>query len=190
MRYSLDLENIFFRYTIGICVLALLLVAGAYAYLGTFSRYGGDDYCEAARIYVASSPIAAVFQRYFAEDWPRATMRYSNLLFVGFSESLGIYKMQITMASMVVLWFAGCVWLAHEIRKLVKADWSFWLDLFFGLTFGFFSLKQAPNLYESVYWRSAMMTHFAPLVFGLFLFAFVIRQVRAAEEKSPSVLVY
>lgn len=186
---QLNFRNIFFRYIVGAGVLSLLLAAGLYAYLGSFSRYGGDDYCEAARIR-QSSPFAAVFERYFFEDWPRATMRYSNLLFVGFSELLGSYSMPVTMASMVVLWFAGTVWGTYELRKLLNIHWDFLLDLFVGLTFGFFSLRQAPNLLETVYWRSAMMTHFAPLVFGSFLCAFLLRQARTSEGKSYSLPAY
>ncbi|MGE5379080.1 MAG: hypothetical protein ACM3XO_28815 [Bacteroidota bacterium] len=190
MRFSGDFKDIFFRYILGLAVLVLVFAAGMYAYLGTFSRYGGDDYCEAALIRT-SSPIAAVFERYFGADWPRATMRYSNLLFVGFSESLGRYNMQITIPLMILLWFAGCIWLTHEIRKISRVQWDFLVDLFLGLTFGFFCLRQAPDLFQTVYWRSAMMTHFAPLVFSLFLFSFVIRQARRiAEGKSPAWFVY
>ena len=190
MRSSVKFEEIFLRYILGLSVLVLLVAAGMYAYLGNFSRYGGDDYCEAALVRT-SSPVAAVFERYFGEDWPRPTMRYSNLFFVGLSESLGRYNMQITMPVMVLLWFAGCIWLTHEIRKFLQVDWSFLLDLFLGLTFAFFCLRQAPDLFETVYWRSAMMTHFAPLVFGLFLFSFSIRQARRiAAGESPSHLTY
>ncbi|HJS19051.1 MAG TPA: DUF6056 family protein [Anaerolineales bacterium] len=189
MQNSLNFEKNFLRYVIGIAVFVLLIAAGLYATLGTYSRYGGDDYCEAARVR-ASSPLAAVFDRYFDEDWPRPTMRYSNLLFVGISESLGRYNMPITMAFMVVLWFVGCVWSVCEIRRFLKIDWAFWVDLFLGLIFGFFCIKLAPNLFETVYWRSAMMTHFAPLVFGLLLLSFLIRQARISESRSPSLWIY
>lgn len=185
----LSFENTSFRYIIGICVGALLLVAAIYAYLGTFSRYRADDYCEAVRIR-RTSPIGAVFERYFAESWPRATMRYTNLFFVGLSEVLGGNSMQVTTASMVLLWFAGNVWAIHELRRFMRIDWTLGIDLFWGLLIGFFSLKQAPNLFQTVYWRSAMMTHFAPLVFGLFLFAFLIRQARRPETESPALPVY
>lgn len=185
----LSFETLFFRYTIGICVVILLFVAGVYAYLGTFSRYRADDYCEAVRI-SRSSPVAAVFERYFAEDWPRATMRYSNLLFVGISESLGGYNMQFTVASMVLLWFAGCVWSVYEIRRFLGVEWFLQIDLFLGLTFGFFCMLLAPNLFQTVYWRSAMVTHFAPLVFGLFLFSFLIKQAGRPDNRFPSLPVY
>ncbi|MBM3179752.1 MAG: hypothetical protein FJZ86_05295 [Chloroflexi bacterium] len=174
-----------FRYVIGACAFAMLAAIVMYAYLGTFSRYLSDDYCEAVR-FENSSPVAAVIERYTAENWPRATMRYSNLLFIGFSELMGKNNMPITITSMVLLWVANLVWCVYEIRKALKIDWVGQMDIFFGSTLGFFSLLQAPNLFQTIYWRSAMMTHFAPLVFGSFLFAFLVKQMRLVESQSVS----
>lgn len=181
---------VFFRYVIWICALVVLSVALVYAYLGIYSYYLADDYCEAARVENASSPVMAVLERYTAENWPRATMRYSNLLFVGMGESLGKNNLPLTISVMILLWFAGLVLSVRAIRILLKVDWEFQVDLFLGLIFGFFSLLQAPSLFQTIYWRSAMMTHFAPLVFGSFLFAFMIQQVRQTDDKTLSLPVY
>jgi len=174
-----------FRYVIGACAFAMLAAIGMYVYLGTFSRYLSDDYCEAVR-FENSSPVAAVIERYTSENWPRATMRYSNLLLIGFSELMGKNNMPITIASMVLLWAANLVWCVHEIRKYLNINWFYQIDVFLGTTLGFFSLLQAPNLFQTIYWRSAMMTHFAPLVFGSFLFAFLVKQMRLVEGQSVS----
>lgn len=175
-----------FRYVIGACAFSMLAAIVMYAYLGTFSRYLSDDYCEAVR-FKDSSPVAAVIERYTSENWPRATMRYSNLLLIGFSELMGKNNMPITIAAMVLLWAANLAWCVHETRKYFKIDWFYQIDIFLGTTLGFFSLLQAPNLFQTIYWRSAMMTHFAPLVFGSFLFAFLVKQLRRAESQSISV---
>ncbi|MBI5353272.1 MAG: hypothetical protein HZB50_11585 [Chloroflexi bacterium] len=177
-------QSSIYKYIIGLCTLAMLSAIGVYSYLGTYSRYLADDYCEAVRVN-KSSPISAVIERYQAGDW-RAANRYSNLMFVGFSELLGRDSMQITMTSMVLLWVVGLSWSIHEIRKYLKINLFFQMDIFIGATLGFFSLLQAPNLFQTVYWRSSMMTHFAPLVFGCFLFAFLLRQTR---RRKTSLLV-
>ena len=171
-----------------ICVFATLVAIGMYAYLGAFSRYLADDYCEAVSV-SKNSPINAVINRYSAGA-TRASNRYSNLLFVGFSEMLGEHNMQITIVSMVLLWVVGLCWSAHEIRKFLKIDWSLFLDLYLGLSLGFFSFLQAPNLFQTVYWRSSMMTHFAPLVFGSFLSAFLVRQLQRLRFEPLSRLIY
>lgn len=178
----------FFRYIVWIGILAMLVTIGIYVYLGTFSRYLSDDYCEAVRVN-KSSPVAAVIERYTAESWPRATMRYSNLLFIGFSELIGNNNMPITIPAMVLLWVIGLIFSIHEIRKFLRMDWAFEVDLFLGSLLGFFSLLQAPNLFQTIYWRSAMMTHFAPLVFGSFLFAFLLKRLRRAESQSFSLSI-
>lgn len=182
-------ESRFFRYAMSACAVAMLIAIGMYAYLGTFSRYLADDYCEAVRV-IESSPIAAVVERYTAENWPRATIRFSNLLFVGFSEQLGKNNMPITIFSMIFLWAAGLIWSVRELRKFLKIDWYFQTDLFVGAALGFFSLLQAPNLFQTIYWRSAMMTHFAPLVFGSFIFAFWVKQARRSENQPLPLPIY
>lgn len=189
MQFDLrKFEVIFFRYMMGLCALAMLAAIGVYAYLGTFSRYLSDDYCEAVRVR-EYNPVGAVIERYQDGSW-RAANRYSNLMFVGFSEWLGPNNMQITMSSMVILWAVGLAWSTHEFRKILKINWPFQTDCFLGFTLAFFVLLQAPNLFQTIYWRSSMMTHFAPLVFGSFLFAFWMRQaVRGINEK-VSLLVY
>jgi len=173
-----------YKSMIGLCALAMLTTIGVFAYLGTYSRYLADDYCESVRVNKASSPVSAVIERYQAGSW-RAANRYSNLLFVGFSEWLGRDAMQITMTSMVLLWAAGLIWSIHEIRKYLKINSFFQMDIFLGAMLGFFSLLQAPNLFQTVYWRSSMMTHFAPLVFGSFLFAFLLRQTDRSKNSLP-----
>ncbi len=170
------------------CVLALLSAALVYTYLGAFSYYLADDYCEAVRV-TESSPIKAVIERYSIGAW-RAANRYSNLLLVGIGESFGKNNMPISIISMIVLWFCGLTWIVHELRNFFKLDWAFQTDLFGGLMFGFFSFLQAPSLFQTIYWRSAMMTHFAPLVFGSFLFAFLIKQARPSGDKPLPLLVY
>jgi hypothetical protein len=174
----------FFRPVMGACALAMLAAIGVYAYLGTFSRYLSDDYCE-ANFVNKDGPVIAVIDRYVAGEW-RAANRYSNLLFVGFGELLGEHNMPITTAGMVLLWPIGLSWSVHEFRKLFKVDWPVQTDCFLGATLGFFILLQAPNLFQTIYWRSSMMTHFAPIVFGSLFFAFWLKQARRGlEHKIP-----
>src|SRR5574341_343219 len=149
-----------FRSILWLALLAMLVAIGVYAYLGTFSRYFADDYCEAVSV-KSESPLAAVSERYLAGSI-RAANRYSNLFFVGISELLPGNSIPITIPAMVILWVIGLSWCVHEIRRFLRITWFLPVDFFWGLTVGFFSLLLAPNLFQSVYWRSAMMTHFAP----------------------------
>lgn len=179
-------ESKYFRYILWLGLAATLVAVGMYAYLGTFSRYFADDYCEVVRV-TRESPVVAVSERYLAGS-TRSANRYSNLFFVGISEMLATHSIPITIAAMVGLWVIGLSWCVHELRRSLKLDWLLPVDFFWGLTIGFFSFLVAPNLFQSVYWRSAMMTHFAPLVLGAFLFAYIVRQLRRMQLEPPSRL--
>ncbi|HCR71134.1 MAG TPA: hypothetical protein DIW23_06795 [Anaerolineae bacterium] len=188
MKTNSNFSEVFYKYILILGNVAMSIAVGLYAYLGSFSRYLSDDYCETVRM-TSNTLINAVVERYSIGAW-RAANRYSNILFVGLSEMLGENAMQITMAGMILLWAIGMIWSMYELRKFLKVNWNFLFDVLLGLTFTFFSLLQAPHLFQTVYWRSAMMTHFAPLVFGSFLFAFVLRQIRTTEKTSWWVGVF
>lgn len=49
--------------------IALWMTIGLYAFMGIYSRYLADDYCEAMRVSEASSPLAATIQRYMTPGW-------------------------------------------------------------------------------------------------------------------------
>ncbi len=171
-----------------ISTLAMLAAVSMYAYLGSFSRYIADDYCEAVRV-TTVSPFQAVLDRY-SDGAFRSANRYSNILFVGFSELLGPNSIPFTIVLMIVLWLLGLSWLVHEIRKFAKVEWTLLMDIFLGSTIAFMSFLQAPNLFQTVYWRSSMMTHFAPLVFGALFLAFLMRQARRPVDETISLVVY
>ena len=79
-------KSILFRIVVLLFVLATLIYLGVMAYLGTFTRYMADDYCE-TYFTQTYSPLGAVINRYEEGQW-RAANRYSNLLFVGIVETL------------------------------------------------------------------------------------------------------
>lgn len=169
-------------------VLSSTFVLGLYAYLGTFSRYLSDDYCEAVRVN-RSTPIQAVIDRYSDGAW-RAASRYSNITFVGFSETLGENSIPITTTLMIVFYATGLCWSISETRKLFNINWHLSVDYFLGMMLAYFSFLIAPNLFQTVYWRSSMMTHFAPLAFGSLLFAFAMRQARTLHMPNPIIYAF
>ncbi len=163
--------------TLAISAAVFSLLMLVYSYQGWFTRYMADDYCNADMF--SNDAIGGLFQRYLTGFGGN---RYSNIWLVGISEWLGGIK-TIPYLPMIhiALWVVGLIWLMTEIKKLLKADWSFALTSFWGLSIAFFTLIQAPNLYQTVYWRSSMSTHFAPVVYGTLLIAYLLNQARKAE---------
>ena len=160
------------------------LALALYGYLGTFSRYGSDDYCLSA-FYLQSNLVSAMIQRYMT-----STSRYTNILFIGLADKLfGWYNVAILPALMLTLFVLGLYLLLKEIVEILRLDWSRWMIFFLSLLAVYFSIAQAPDLYETLYWRAGMTSHFAPLVLIPFFFTFLLKQIRKSQQRSPSVWV-
>jgi hypothetical protein len=156
----------------------ILLALGFYAYLGTFSRYGSDDYCLSA-FFRQENLLSAMVLRYF-----NASSRYTNILFIGLADTiLGWYNVAILPALMLSLFVLGLYLLLKEINEMAQWGWSRLLIFFVSLLIAYFSITQAPDLYETLYWRAGMTSHFAPVVFMPFFGAFLLRQIRKARNR-------
>ncbi len=107
--------------------------------------------------------------------------RYTNILFIGLADSVfGWYNVAVLPAIMIALFVLGFYLLLLEISRSAALGWSRMFCFVLASFLLFLSLLQAPNLYESLYWRAGMTSHFAPLVFMPFLFVFLLRNIRHA----------
>lgn len=177
-------EGQLFGLTLTLGVLTTFLALFLYGYLGTFSRYGSDDYCLSA-FFLQDHLFSAFIQRYFI-----ASSRYTNILFIGLVDKLfGWHNVAILPALMLALFVLGLYLLLKEIVEMLELQLSRWMIFFLSLFVVYFSVTQAPDLYETLYWRAGMTSHFAPLVFIPIWGAFLLKQIRKANEHSPSAWV-
>jgi hypothetical protein len=167
-------------------VLSLAMSAGlgVFAYLGIFSRYSSDDYCLSA-FFLSGDFIDIMTRRYFV-----SSSRYTNILFIGLVDNLfGWYNVAILPALMLILFVVGLYLLLKEIGQILALGWSRWLVFFMAVSVAYFSVLQIPALYETLYWRAGMTSHFAPLVFIPFFGVFLLRQIKLAEQHPPSLWI-
>lgn len=171
-----------FQWALWVGILAALGALALYGYLGTFSRYGSDDYCLSAFYYQDGDLLTNVVQRY-----NNNSSRYTNILFIGLVDSLfGWYNVAVLPPLMIALFALGGFLLLQEISRTFLLGWSRALCFLLASLLLFFSLLQAPNLYETLYWRAGMTSHFAPLAFMPFLFVFLLRTIRKAGDSTPA----
>lgn len=154
-----------------------------YAYLGTFSRHLADDYCSVT--FTRSNFLGALQNRYL-----NVSNRFTNVMLIGLSEFLWPRGYLMLPALMLVLWVVGLTWLLREVSRLAAWNWTKSTALVLSLLLPFFALLQAPNLYQTLYWRSSMATHFAPLVFIPYLASFLLRSIFLASKTRPSRFFY
>jgi hypothetical protein len=177
-------EGPFFNLALFLGALTTSIALALYGYLGTFSRYGSDDYCLSA-FFLQEDLFAAFLQRYFS-----ASSRFTNILFIGLVDKLfGWYNVAILPAVMLILFVLGLYLFLKEIVEMLKIGWSRWMIFLLSLLTVFFSITQSPDLYETLYWRAGMTSHLAPVVFIPFLGVFLLKQARKANDRFPSLWV-
>lgn len=157
---------------------------GLFAYLGTFSRYTSDDYCLSA-FFLNDNLVDEMTRRYYV-----SSSRYTNILFIGLVDLLfGWYNVAILPVLMLALFVLGLSLFLKEIVQSLALGWNHWMIVFLAVSIAFFSVLQAPALYETLYWRAGMTSHFAPLVFIPLFGAFLLKQIRLAEKSFPSLWI-
>jgi hypothetical protein len=87
---------------------------------------------------------------------------------------------------MLSLFVFGMYLLLKELAEMLQWGWSRGVTFLLALLVVYFSVMQAPDLYETLYWRAGMTSHFAPVVFMPFWGAFLLRQIRKAGQNLPS----
>jgi hypothetical protein len=174
----------FYQLAISVLIFAELFALGIFAYTGSFVRYMADDYCE-INILGNGAAVEAVYDNYMDGEY-RAANRFSNLLFIAGSELLEIRPPRLVPASMLALWLVGLAWLIRESWLLAKGKPDWLMVIVMTSTLVFFSVWQAPNRFQTFYWRSSVATHFAPLVFFALLTSFVLFQIRSSNGRRPS----
>lgn len=158
-----------------------LVSVGIFVYLGTFTRYLADDYCDTVQ--ATTRPLlAALIQRYLT-----VSDRYSNLLYDALSERVFPRNVQILPVVMIILWTIALIWLVREIAQLADLRWPLAVDVFLGALLAFFPILEAPSRFQTLYWRSAMATHFAPLVVLTAFAAFLLLMIRRNAGQRPAI---
>jgi hypothetical protein len=147
------------------------------AYLGTFTRYLADDYCQSVFLMEANTFQATIRSYIVWSD------RYSNLFLIQLTQWGGKLGLQLMSATSLLLWVVGLTWLASEIGKSIRLQWNPGNNSWIAGLVIFLSLMEAPNLYQVLYWRAGLVTYLAPLVIFTYVAAFFLWQYRTAFQK-------
>ena len=169
-----------FKVLAGLFICSQLFVLGLLSYIGTYTRYLADDYCEIVILRDGFLP-SNVFGNYL-EGRIRASNRFSNLLFIGISEGLGEYNVQVLPFLMILIWLVGLIWLMTQLHKLSGFPFPGSVDYLAAITILFFSAWQAPNRFQIFFWRSGMATHFVPLVFMTLFCGFILYRINLGKK--------
>lgn len=144
-----------------------------YAYTGTFTRYWADDYCYNATLRVDGFWLGQL------RFYQHTSDRYSVIPLVGLSEIFGKQAIRFWPAAALLLALPSLTWLLKQLGRVFGAELSLLECLLLSAIILFFTLWQSPNLFQSFYWRTGMLTYFMPLICLCLLGGLVLRQILA-----------
>jgi hypothetical protein len=150
------------RATLG-CALALPLAV--YASVGSFSRYTADDYCWAG-VLRTEGFFGAQVQWYTVYS-----PRYAFTFVVNVVELAGPAIVPFLPAAAIAVWLATLTWTFGQFG--IKSLPALLLAEVAALA----TLQTAPDLPQSLYWQTGMLTYLLPLVLATFLIGWIRRAI-------------
>ena len=169
-------KNLIQKHILPLQGIALSVPLAVYAYMGLFSRYIADDYCHSAL--VQNNTLSAAIQQHYLAF----SNRYMILIVPFITDLFGVRGQSYLPGTMIVLWVLALYWLFSEVSLATKFNWSKIFRFVLAAMLAFFTILQAPNHYQSIYWEASSINRFVPLVLTTFLLTstfYVIRKYGA-----------
>lgn len=166
-----------------ILLLGLAVMLGGlllFIHLSLYNRYWADDWCYNADL--RNKGFLETLNGYFY-DTTYTPSRYSVTIFAGLLQIFGVAGVQWMTPLTLIFWFAGLLWTLWNIVRLtgLAAPLSQGQPVsvvlaFFSALIVYFSIYLTPHLYQSLYWRTGLLTYTTPLVLMAWVFALITRQ--------------
>lgn len=156
---------------------------GLFIYLGFYNRYWADDWCYNADF--RNKGFIETVNGY-AYDVTYTPSRYSVTIFAGLLQASEVTGVQLMSALTILFWVGGMVYLFYNVTHIADYKLPTTALVLFPALIVYFSIYFSPHIYQSLYWRTGMLTYTSPLVFLTWIFALITAQ--SLREK-PSVWI-
>ena len=131
-------------------------------------RYWADDYCFSDFIREYG------FIRGLVEFYSTASNRFSAFIFTSFSELFGENAIRV-IAPLIIIFLGFILYrIFNELLSKYQIEQSKKISVLFSQIFLFFVFYLAPNIHQSVYWRSGLSHYFLPIPILLYLLLVII----------------
>ena len=153
----------------------ILFSAGVilFVYLGIYNRYWADDWCYNAD-FRNKGFIETVAG--YSYDVTYTPSRYSVTIFAGMLQAVGVPGVQLMTPLTILFWVAGLIYLLYNVSKIIGYRLSNTALVLFASLIVYFSIYLSDHIYQSLYWRTGMLTYTSPMVFLTWIFAFITAQ--------------
>jgi hypothetical protein len=158
---------------IGIVTFGMALIL--YAYLGFFSRYYADDFC------LTGGFLTSGFWKSQISLYTAWSPSFTGTFLQNLSEFFGRSAIQAWTALVVVLWTSALTWAIVQASRVTRLKVPTGLALLLAEVLVFFTILEAPQQYQSFYWRIGLVGYTLPLVFLALLIGLIFNRVRKAD---------
>ncbi len=166
-----------FNWMIVLGIIIFTITLFSYALMGNFSRFLADDYCFSELI---KNKGALRGLEYFYNN---ISNRFGAFLFIAVSEIFGEASVRFLPGVMIFMMVVSLMWNVFWFSRQIRLPFSWKVSFLFALLALFFVLFEAPNLFQSLYWRSGMVHYFASMVFFFIISGILIWQFQLPERK-------
>jgi uncharacterized protein DUF6056 len=140
---------------------ALGLPLLVYAWIGAYSRYTADDFCWAGILRTEGFTNAQV--HWYTQYSPR----FAFTFLVNLTELIGPSVVPVLPAMAIVLWLGTLTWTLSRfglgrLRAFLLAEVA-----------ALATLQTAPDLPQSLYWQTGLLTYLLPLILASFLIGWI-----------------
>ena len=167
-----------FSFALGLNALATSAALIVYGYMGIFSRYLADDYChhELIRNHGFIQAVKIHFLTF--------SNRYMILVVPWITERFGVKGQSWLPAVTLLIWLAALYGLFREIFRAAKLHENAALMFLLAAQLAFWTILQAPNRYQSIYWEASSINRFVPLALTTILAATALNATRQNAKSS------
>jgi hypothetical protein len=128
-------------------------------YFGLFSRYLADDFCTNGQLLTRGFYPSL---QYWYLNW---SGRYAFYFFMDLTHLPGPWFTPYLTAAAILVWFGLLFILARRLLRIVNAPVSTAQAALLALAVLLATLDGAPDLYQSLYWQTGLVTYVLPLLF-------------------------
>lgn len=173
-----------FRLNRIVLLIGLTIMLGGlslFIFLSYYNRYWADDWCYNADYLLKG--FMETLRGYFY-DTTYTPSRYSVTIFAGLLNVFDIVGVQWMTPLTIIFWVVGLVFLFRNIARLIGLQTDSALIAFVSALIIYFSIYLTPHLYQSLYWRTGLLTYTTPLVLTTWLFVLITRQSLVAKPSN------
>ena len=142
----------------GIIALIFIVALASYSYIGFFTRYWYDDFCTAGTLKNEGFINSQIF---WYTTW---SGRFSFHITINLLELVGPRIVTVLPFLAIFIWCISTTWAIYQWFLAVKLPCAMPVSFVLALAVVFLTLDSTPDLVQSLYWQTGMLTYLAPII--------------------------